>query len=341
VVRAARAVRAWERAVDARGIRNASHIGVIHTYTKRGGIGNRAMQHLVAAVIAMATQRMVFPFDFGHHEYEYPPTFRSALGCPLGHTHVEIPGNGQFLHANFTPPNYAANHLHLRMVFLSSMIYLHPQLSRFCRDTFGLHANYFMLNYIMRIPERYLKNCEAFLERVPRTVRLFGMHLRYHYADNFYSRGIPQTLAAVLPFCTDQLAFRPTVFFLATDNQDLLNAVKQQITVITAPVRRGADGPDDSALTDIVMLMMCEEWLLSWRSTYSGLISLKMGRRCWMIEKYSTHVFLASHSQILHFQTPLYIKMWEWKSFDLNSIAEIRPHGQVENMRYYYRWFIL
>jgi hypothetical protein len=128
---------------------------------------------------------------------------------------------------------------------------------------------------------------------------------------------------------------------LATDNQEMLNAVNSRVKVITAPVRRGADGPDDSALTDIVMLMMCEEWLLTWRSTYSGVVHLRMGRRCWMIEKYATKVILASHSQHLHSQTPLYIKMWEWKPFDISSIANVGSPGQEENLRYFYRWFVL
>jgi hypothetical protein len=341
VVKAWRAIRAWETALTTRGITSTSHIGVIHVFTKQGGIGNRVMQQTVASVIAMKTQRKVFPFDSGRHEYEYPPTIASATGCPLGKPHIELRGDGEFFRANFDPPNFANNHLHLRMVFLSSMIYLHHQLSAFCREAFGMHAHYFLLNYIMRIPARYRDGCKAITNKVPTTVRLFGIHLRFHFANAFFSRGVGQTLGVVLPFCKAQLAHKPTTFVLATDNQDMFNHFNAAIKVLPVPVQRATDGADRWALTDIVMLMLCEEWLLTWRSTYSALVALRLARRVWMVEKYSMTVFLTSHSQVLHIQTPLYIRMPDWKPFDLNSIASVCGQGQVEAMRFYYRWFVL
>jgi hypothetical protein len=105
VIRAAHAIRSWKLAVGARGIRNTSHIRVLHAYPKRRGIENRAMQHKVTAVIAMVNQRKGFPFDFGYQEYEHPPTFSSALGCPLNHTHGKFPAMSSFC-MRISPPNY-------------------------------------------------------------------------------------------------------------------------------------------------------------------------------------------------------------------------------------------
>jgi hypothetical protein len=334
-----RAIQSWEDTIASRGIRNTSHVGIIHTFTKRGGIGNRVMQIMVASVIAMLTGRKVCPFDGGRHEFEYPPTVESARDCPLASLHFDIPRNGDFFNINFS--NYRNNHLHLPGVSLSSLVYLHRDLAKFCRGAFGIHAQYFLINYIMRIPQRYREKCKALTDGVPATIRLFGLHLRFQYADNFYSRGMKETLAVAMPFCLDQLAHRPTTFVLATDNEQLFAAVSQRIRILAAPIQRVADGQDDSALTDIVMLMLCEEWLLTWRSTYSALISLRMGRRAWVVEKYTNEVYLMSHSQVMHSQTPLYIRMVNWKPFDLNSIGNIGQEGQVEALRYYYRWCVL
>jgi hypothetical protein len=299
------------------------------------------MQQTVAAVIGMKTHRKVYPFDGGGHVYGYPPTVESATHCQLGNLDVEIRTDGNFFRTNFSSESFENKHMLIRMVCMSSMVYLHHQLAEVCREAFGIHAQYFLMNYIMRIPEHYVRRCAELTDKIPRMIRLFGIHLRYHWAGSFFCRGIPEALSVVLPFCFAQREHRPTTFVLATDNEELFRALEKVIKPVSAPIRRASDGPDDAGLTDIVMLMMCEEWLLTWRSTYSLLVSLRMGRRVWMIEKYSKEVFLISHSQVSYAQTPLYLGMPDWKPFELSAIADIGAPGQLEAMRFFYRWLVL
>jgi hypothetical protein len=338
VVHAWRAIHAWEERISY--IKNTSQIPVIHVWTKKGGVGNRVMQQLVSLVIAMKTGRRPFPFD-NPTEYEWPATVVGANGCPLGHLHVDLPGDGGFFGINFTAPNYANNHLHLRMVFPSSMVYLHHQLAQFCKEAFGMHAQYFLVNYLMGIPKRYIDKCRFLTDPVPTTVRLFGLHLRVHFADAFFSRGWKETMSVVVPFCEMQRARKATTFVLATDNQKLFEEFGKVVKVLAAPVHRMTDGSVDSGITDITMLMLCEEWLLTWRSTYSALISQRMGRRPWMVEKYSKQVFMVSHSQVIFSQTPLYGQMPDWKVFEMSAVAAIATRGQVESIRFFYRWLAL
>jgi hypothetical protein len=350
VVKAWRAIRRWEMAIQAQGNYNDTHMSVIHTFTRRGGIGNRAMQETVASVIGMVMDRAVSVYwTSGHqhrdrNEYEYPPSgvIRYARGnCPHTKQDMAVRGDGTFFSFNFSKGNYAGSHFSLRMTFLSSMAYLHPQLSSFCREHFGSHAQYFLLNYLIRIPIDFRSKCAKLIEFVPRSVRLFGIHLRFHMVDSFFARSVPDVLAVTIPFCKAQMAKRPTQFVLGTDNQALFDEFKRQVDVVSAPVYRKPDSDQPGALTDLTLLMMCEEFLLTARSTFSSMIAIRVGKWAWLMEKNTQEVYRLTHSQVSHQQTPLYMHMPQWKPFDMTAIANMGAPGQVEALRFYYRYFVL
>jgi hypothetical protein len=351
VVCAWRAIRAWERAVAASGNTGDAHAGVVHTRALRAGIGNRVMQEMVGAVIAMVSGRAVSVVCRSpnndvfkdRNDYEYPATGvirYAARECPG--PDVDVPSDGRFFATDFTDAAFRGKHLRLKQTTLSSMAYMHPTLSAFCIRHFGAHAQFFVMNYIMRIPQRYIDFCRRLTEGVPATVRLFGVHLRYHYADNFYSITMERTLSIAVPFCLDVQAQRPTAFAFATDNWELFVRFGKAVKVISVPgMIREPDRDHDSALMDLTLLMICEDWLLSARSTFSALVALRVARRFWLIEKYANTIYLVSHSQVAHFQTPMYMNMVQWKPFDISSLGNIGSPGQETAMRYFFRYFVL
>jgi hypothetical protein len=198
-----------------------------------------------------------------------------------------------------------------------------------------------MLNYLIRIPTTYRDKCAAFFASTPATVRLWGIHLRFHYANFFFVRTINDVLALVIPFCRSRLAERPTVFALATDSQELFNSITRQIVVVSAPVWRTPDIDQQGALTDMTMLMMCQEFLFTARSTFSSLVGMRVGKRAWVIERNAQEIYMLSHSQVCHHQTPLFLWMPRWKAFDMTAIAAMGGAEQQRVLASYYRYFVL
>jgi hypothetical protein len=268
IVKAWRAIRKWELAVAPKTPKDDYSLEIVHTWTKLGGIGNRMMQEMVGGVVAMMLNRTVSVYcrspvrrrwkgqnDYhfvrsGVIEYPSPPT------CPHGHNHSTIPCDAPFYHADFFGPKQKDRHIFFGMTLLSSMVYLHPQLFEFVREAFGHHAQYFMLNYLMRIPDGYITQVTELTKAVPRTVVLFGVHLRFQYAGQYYSRGIAETLSVAVPFCQAQQARRPIAFAFCSDNVELFDRFKSKFKVISAPVYRAPDADHVTALTDLALLIM-------------------------------------------------------------------------------------
>jgi hypothetical protein len=176
---------------------------------------------------------------------------------------------------------------------------------------------------------------------VPRTVILFGVHLRFQFAGQYYSRGIPETLRVAVPFCQSQLQKEPTALALCTDNKELFDRFKKHFPVISAPVIRAPDADHVTALTDLVLLLICDEWLLSHRSTFSAVVCFRNARRGYIIEKYASSVWLMSNSQVAIQLTPLFLAMPAWKMFEANCMALTLSHAQLEAARYYFKYLVV
>jgi hypothetical protein len=121
---------------------------------------------------------------------------------------------------------------------------------------------------------------------------------------------------------------KPTQFVLGTDNQQLFDRFKHQVNVISAPVYRKTDADHPGALTDLTLLMMCEEFLLTARSTFSAMIALPVAKWAWLIEKDAQEIYRLTHSQVSHHQTPLDLQVPDWKPFDMTAIANMGRRGR-------------
>jgi hypothetical protein len=155
-----------------------------------------------------------------------------------------------------------------------------------------------------------------------------------------YTRGPQETCALAVPFCKRQLQLRPTVIALASDNQQLFDMFKEQVSVLSAPVFRQNDADHYTGLTDMAMVMMCQEWLLSARSTFSGIVALRVARKFWMIEKYATAIYRVSSSQVAHYQTPLYYPE-RCSGSELSCMARLAVPESEEALRFYWKYLVV
>jgi hypothetical protein len=213
----------------------------------------------------------------------------------------------------FWPNLNSARLIRLQELIYAIALYGHADLSPFAQEYFGIHTLYFMLNYMIYIPEDILNFVAKIMNTVPRSVYVMGVHLRFQFPGQFYSYSIGQSLSVAVPFLRYRMERKPTVFAFASDSTDMENAFRAVFSnVIVTNVVRRPDWDHASALIDVIFLQMCNGCLLSYRSTFSNTIAYRMGKRCYWIEKESPEVFQLSNSQagavsmVFHFWDPVH-----------------------------------
>jgi hypothetical protein len=190
--------------------------------------------------------------------------------------------------------------IELEGLIYASMLYAIPEMHDFCIRHFGMHALYFVANFLIKIPRKHLEAAASIVDAVPRNVFVMGVHLRLQFPGQFYSHSVVQTIKVVRPFVQEILARRPTLIAFASDSpfmeRDFMSLFARHV-IVTKAVRK-ADFDHESALVDMAFLEMCDDLLLSYRSTFSFSVSMRRGRPCFWVEKEATGVFQLSHSQV-------------------------------------------
>ena len=229
--------------------------------------------------------------------------------------------------------------LKIDILLYATMIYANHDLALFSRNNFGLHAGYFVCNFLMTIPEEALNEAKRTISTIPNHIRLFGIHLRFHNDESFFCHTIIQTLSSVLPFLKYQQNIQPTVFAFASDSNEMERSFLHYFpkSVKTSALRK-ADADHDSALYDIALLEMCNECLLTYRSTFSYICAMRMGKRAWFVDKESPGVFQASNSQATAISA-LYHD-WDVNDWQLNRRFHITVKNE-EDLRYYFKYLLL
>jgi hypothetical protein len=223
----------------------------------------------------------------------------------------------------------------------SSILYIQPQMAAFARQHFGLHALYFLSNFLIRIPKRAFKSAARTIARVPRSIFLMGVHVRLQYPGQFYSYSVDQTMAVVLPFLKSVCDRRPAMFAFASDSlfmEAAFRRVFRKRMIVTGAVRK-ADFDHESALVDLAFLQMCDECLLSFRSTFSFSVAAMRGTPCYFTEKQATGVFRIANSQA----GAISMLFHAWDANDWQTARRFRVlSDQVEEtMRFFYRFLIV
>ena len=231
------------------------------------------------------------------------------------------------------------NYLYISRLVYAPMIYTHHELFSYSYEHFGMHAVYFISNFLVKIPEVHIKMAIAIIDTVPKSVFLFGVHLRLQYSGQFYSHSVESTMNKITPFLSGLLKEKPTIFAFASDSKEMELCFNQRFypnTIMTTAIRI-PDFDHISALLDLSFLMACNECLLSFRSTFSYSIASRMGKRCWFVEKEAPSIFQATNSQagsismLMH-----YFDVNDWqvcRRFILNEENEIA-------FRYYYKYYM-
>jgi hypothetical protein len=335
------------------GFNDVNHFLMRHLYD---GVGNRLSTETATFVIALMDNRSYSVASF------YPARGKRLLGQAFDfHPAVTIlnPTNQSEVDLYFEKaPSFPVhtfeswftyqfslifkqhNSIVVDLLLYATMPYTNPELANFCYTHFGRHMVYFVCNYLMRIPERAMEEARKVIDPIPREIRTFGVHLRFHQAGRYFSYSEKRTMKTVRPFLNSVMAEKPTVFAFASDSATLeryfVTAFRGK-TVRTRAVRK-SDRDHASALFDLALLEMSEELLLTYRSTFSYIAMARTARRAWFVDKETPDVFQISNSQA----TIISMAFHQFDCNDWQTSRRFRISGGVEaTWRQYFQYFIL
>jgi hypothetical protein len=226
------------------------------------------------------------------------------------------------------------------LLLFATMPYTNPNMADFSYTHFGRHMMYFVSNYAMRIPASALEQATLALDPVPRDIRTFGVHLRFHIAGEYFAYSVERTFASIEPFLVFTSNQRPTVFAFASDSAALEKRFAQTFgrQMVKTPAMRQSDGDHSSALYDLAMLEMSDDLLLTYRSTFSYVAMARTARRAWFIDKETPDVFQISNSQAT-------IISMIYHQFDFNDWQPSRrfrlSDSVLSTWRRYFKYFML
>lgn len=232
-----------------------------------------------------------------------------------------------------------ANYMDLDRLIYSSMIYTHNELYDFCMKHFGIHAVYFLSNFLVRIPDANMKVVNSIFDKVPKSLNIFGVHLRFHKAGEYFAYSVDQTISTVTPFLQNIAHRKPTIFALASDSEELIRVFRSIFndTITTDSIKR-SDFDHVTALTDIAFLMMSNQCLLTYRSTFSFTIASRMGKRAYFYEKESPGIFQAGNSQAT--AVSMIYHQWDFNDWQTSRRFRLKPQHE-QAIRYFFRYLAI
>jgi hypothetical protein len=107
-------------------------------------------------------------------------------------------------------------------------------------------------------------------------------------------------------------------------------------TLRTKAIRK-PDFDHNSALMDLTFLEMCDDCLLSFRSTFSFAVASRRGTRCFFVEKEAPEVFQIANSQAG--SVSMQFHFWDVNDWQTGRRYIVRSWNELAT-RYYYKFLM-
>ena len=353
---AAQIFRKWVKTVESSKNKSLEHCKYILARHYFDGLGNRISIDIYLFLIAVMSNRCLviegrFPkngrdsngggnaFDYQSSVMHKNDTISNILQEPRMNPPIFLQVFDAWWDSNYKSYFKAPNYMDLDRLIYSTMIYTHNELYEYCRTHFGIHAVYFLSNFLVRIPEKNMEIVNSIYEKIPKSIKVFGVHLRFHKAGEYFAYSVDQVIKTVTPFLQLVEKTKPTIFALASDSEELVRnfrSIFANNTITTDSIKK-SDYDHVTALTDVAFLMMSNQCLLTYRSTFSFTIASRMGKRAFFYEKESPGIFQAGNSQA----TAVSMIYHQWDFNDWQTSRRFRLKPQHENaIRYFFRYLV-
>lgn len=356
IAHAAKIFRKWVNTVESAKNESLDKCKYILARHYFDGLGNRISIDIYLFLVAVMSERCLviegrFPqngrdsggggnaFDYQSSIMHQNDTISAVLKDPRINPPIFLQVFDGWWDSNYKRYFKMPNYMDLDRLIYSTMIYTHYELYEFCRKNFGIHAVYFLSNFLVRIPEKNMEIVHSIFKKVPKSLQVFGIHLRFHRPNEYFAYSVEQVIQTVVPFLQIVDKKKPTVFALASDSEELVRSLRSVFpnnTITTDSIKK-SDYDHVTALTDVAFIMMANQCLLTYRSTFSFTIASRMGKRAFFYEKESPGIFRAGNSQAT--AVSMIYHQWDFNDWQTSRRFRLKPQHE-EAIRYFFRYLV-
>lgn len=270
---------------------------VVHV-SPRCGSANQIFHIISGGVLALVFNRTYYTEDM-LKGFDVPPqSLKKIVKCKTRKRHMLFTHN-DYNFLNFTYKQLLENNnTHYAITYsLQTRYYLIPGVGDYILNHFGYHLVYFLGNYFIRLNRDIFEHVKYQFSAIPNHIQIWGLHLRYQNGHRaFIQKNLNRCFKVVVPFLEEKTKKKPSVFFIASDEEKVRKKLIENF-----PNRSFCLSPlqgTNPAMNDFIMLMNCDELLLTFRSTFSYLTSALTQRNAYMLNMDFPYVLKYTSSQV-------------------------------------------
>ena len=274
---------------------------IVHVSPKYG-VGNKLYHITTGILIALSLNRTLF-VNKHIDGVKYADTLHDQIpgdqGCNK-YKHIPI-NNYEYWQRKSAIEFRDAPDIHITVRnCLPYFLLMESTFANYIYSNFGIHFVYYLLNYATDISDDIKEVVFKIFNSIPPNTKVIGIHIRHHNSrSGQFISSLEKIDNTVVPFLRDK--FENGIYIaIASDSQTFIDHFKALFpnNLIVANVERKADGETDSAMTDIALLMMCNEMIGTLRSTFSCVAAQRAMIRPYFLAMENPYLFQFSSSQL-------------------------------------------
>jgi hypothetical protein len=234
--------------------------------TPAGGLGNQIVSVIAAGILAVYFNKGIIcrncPGDFFH----FPHVFHSmGMGWER---FPDIPAMYSMSFRRNDPRSFEM------WFFSSDRFYVHRDIGSFLFTAFGEYAIYYIGNHFFRIPGSVKRQVQNVLARIPHSIITIGVQIRTHWGLAAFVANVNRGCDVISAFIREPFKQKPYQVCVASDSTAAIATLNRHFPKM---MRTGVEGfPDSdvhSAIIDFCFIQSCTELVLTYRSTFSIMLS--------------------------------------------------------------------
>jgi hypothetical protein len=232
----------------------------------QGGLGNTIVSAIASGILGLYFNKGIICYRCRREYFHFPSTGNARHGG-----WSRFPDIPALYMSSFSRDDSRS----FEMRFFSSDHFLvHRQFGEFLFNTFGEYTIYYIGNHLFRVPLPIREQIDKLMARIPQNIISIGIHVRTHFGIAAFMRNTQRGCDLISSFIRGHFGERPYQLCMASDSGHAVSSMKQKFpTLMQSGVHGFPDGDIGSAIIDFYFVQSCKELILTYRSTFSIMIS--------------------------------------------------------------------
>ena len=174
-----------------------------------------------------------------------------------------------------------------------------PVINEFTRTHFGIHFVYFLSNYINYFSESLLEFVLKVFQSVPKNIKILGVHIRDHHKQKHFIWNLDFLIRVLVPFLDDYHQNNKQYIFFTSNCDQYTKYFEDRYNnrFFVSEASKKEDGEKNDALIDIGCLMMCDEIIGTFRSSFTSIAGMRAMTNPYYLSAEIDYIFRFTSSQ--------------------------------------------